>query len=72
MGCLSAKISPERDKDATDKGGEKPSPRAVKLLRSDVTQRYEARKMRQDKLRQRQLRITSAAEVSAPITAKRT
>ncbi|XP_076455144.1 uncharacterized protein LOC143289844 [Babylonia areolata] len=62
MGCFPAKVSPEYHEVSEEKGGAKPSPRELKLLRGDVTQRYEARKMREEKLRQRQLRITSAAE----------
>ncbi|KAK7473835.1 hypothetical protein BaRGS_00034942 [Batillaria attramentaria] len=58
MGCFPAKISPGHE-------NEKETQNHVKdknILRGDVTQKYEARKLREIKLRQKQLRITTAAE----------
>ncbi|XP_070175742.1 uncharacterized protein [Littorina saxatilis] len=61
MGCFPTKISPGYDKIHKEKEDEA-NHKDKKVLRGDVTQRYEARKIREEKLRQRQIRITSAAE----------
>lgn len=62
MGCFKSKISPDYDKLQKKKKLEEPEKREKKIVMTDVTQQYEARKLREEKTRQHQLKMAFAAE----------
>ncbi|XP_025113956.1 uncharacterized protein LOC112575979 [Pomacea canaliculata] len=76
MGCLSSKVGPDAETNPDSVPNENESsvmqscagrntPQMEKdhnIIRGDITRKYEARKAREETLRKKQLRITSAAE----------